>query len=264
MLSDRDRETVDRDAKEMLRELNWSIEALDGAEKVRYETEAKAIQKKHGGGLGALGSWASGGLAGGKTAEYAEAEAKAEEVKTHRDGVLWYLRRQLQLCGQTQKAMMETRLAREIEMNRSMGPQGPNMADFIEFAPTKRATVPDDDDAPHQAYRPEEEGLSAEQLQMFEQGNQDMMNFYESMHETVQYVFYPSSQPPPSPLRLQRHQVGTHSDTDNTGPRRSPWPRSAASSRSSSTTSRRRQSRSTCWSRSRSRRRRMWKGATRS
>lgn len=187
MLSDRDREAVDKDAKEMMRELNWSIEALEGAEKIRHETETKAIQKKYGGGLGALGSWASGGLVSGKTPEHLAAEAQALEIWTHREGVLWYLRQRLQLCGQTQKAMMEARLAREVELNRSLGSQAPNLADFAEFAPTK--TTSKDWNTSYDETQRADEDLSAEQLQMFEEGNQDMMKYFESMHEKVQYVF---------------------------------------------------------------------------
>ena len=187
VLSDREREAVDKDAKEMMRELNWSIEALDSAEKIRHDTEAKAILKKHGSGLGALGSWAAGGIMSGKTPEHLAAEARAQEIKTHRDGVLWYLRQRLQLCGQTQKSMMEARLAREVEKNRSLGTQASNLSDFAAFTPTK--TTPEKPSTSYggdDGYRQEE--LSSEQLQMFEEGNQDMMKYYESMNESVQYV----------------------------------------------------------------------------
>jgi hypothetical protein len=183
ILSDRDRETVDKDAKEMMRELNWSIEALDGAESLRFETEIKSIEKKHGSNLGALGSWASGGAIGGKTSEHVAAEAQVREVKTHRDGVMWYLRQKLQQCGQTQKTMMEARLAREVEMNQSLASQAPNLADLATFMPAAATTergVADE----HAAGGNED--LSDEQLQMFEQGNQDMMKYFESMHEKVQ------------------------------------------------------------------------------
>ncbi len=188
VLSDRDREAVDKDAKEMMRELNWSIEALDGAEKIRHETETKSIQKKYGSGLGVLGTWASGGLQSSKSAEYLAAEAQEQDLKTHRDGVLWYLRQQLQLCGQTQKSMMEARLAREVEINRTLASQSLNLADFAEYAPTKKTqTYNQDLDTDAQpAY--EQESLSPEQLQMFEEGNQDMMKYFESMNESVQYV----------------------------------------------------------------------------
>ena len=169
----------------MMRELNWSIEALDGAENLRHETDMKAIQKKYGSNLGALGSWASGGIVGGKTPEHLAAEVQAQEIKIHRDGVVWYLRQQLQLCGQTQKSMMEARLTREVEMNRNLASRAPNMSNFAEFAPVKSSK---DSFTAQGESTSANEGLSEEQLQMFEEGNQDMMNYFESMNEKVQYV----------------------------------------------------------------------------
>ncbi|KAG7129523.1 hypothetical protein HYQ44_001518 [Verticillium longisporum] len=86
-LTDRDREDVDANAKQMLRELNASIRALEEAETLRRETEAALIRKKFVRGLGALGAWAagdgalsgSGGSGGSKTAEHAAAEARARD-----------------------------------------------------------------------------------------------------------------------------------------------------------------------------------------
>lgn len=183
MLSDRDREEVDRNAKEMLGDLNYSIEELDGAEKIRYGIETKEIQRKYGTKLGALGSWASGGVASGKTPEHLEAEGRAHEIKIHRDGVLWYLRQRLNLCSQTQKDMMEQRLLREVELNRSLGSQVP-MADFAEFKPPQKTMSGLNDTRQDDAYQ--DQGLSAEQVQMFEEGNQDMMNHFETMNKSVQ------------------------------------------------------------------------------
>lgn len=186
-MSDRDREAVDRDTTEMLRELSWSLEALDGAEKIRFETETTSIQKKYGSNLGALGSWASGGIVGGKSPEHLEAEARAQEVRAHRDGVIWYLRQKLQQCGNTQKAMVEARLSREVEMNRSLASQAPSLATISQFAPSKPSRQ-SSTFAAEEPYNIESAGLSAEQMQMFEEDNQDMMNHYETINERVQYV----------------------------------------------------------------------------
>lgn len=184
VLSDRDREEVDRNAKEMLGDLNYSIEELDGAEKIRYGTETRELRKTYGTALGALGSWASGGAASGKTPEHMEAEGRAQEIKTHREGVLWYLRQQLQLCSQTQKDMMEQRLLQEVELHRSLSLQTSNMADFAEFKPAKK-TMSDLNNAPEDDAH-QDQGMSAEQVQIFEEGNQDMMKHFESMNESVQ------------------------------------------------------------------------------
>ncbi|KND93210.1 Syntaxin-18 [Tolypocladium ophioglossoides CBS 100239] len=171
VLTDREREDVDANAKQMIRELNASIRALDDAEQLRRETESAIIRKKYASGLSALSSWASGGNAS-KTAEHAAAEAQAQQTEIHRDGVLWFLRQRLELCCRTQQDMMETRLTREMEKTRSL--LSPPAAGFADFPPADvRGGTFDDVAAPSQ-------GLTEEQVQMFEEGNQDMMKHYES------------------------------------------------------------------------------------
>ncbi|EEU40299.1 uncharacterized protein NECHADRAFT_33520 [Fusarium vanettenii 77-13-4] len=194
VLSDRDREDIDANAKQMIRELNASIRALDDAEQLRRETESAIIRKKYVGGLGALGSWASGGMASNKSNEHAAAEAKARDVGIHRDGILWFLRQRLELCCRTQQDMMEARLTREMEKSRSMlSKSGASIAgDFAEFPPPSvrrqsQATpasgaIPTSDDGQAPS---ESQGLTEEQIQMFEEGNQDMMKHYESSLDKV-------------------------------------------------------------------------------
>ncbi|CRK35059.1 hypothetical protein BN1708_016394, partial [Verticillium longisporum] len=193
-LTDRDREDVDANAKQMLRELNASIRALEEAETLRRETEAALIRKKFVRGLGALGAWAagdgalsgSGGSGGSKTAEHAAAEARARDEGQHRDGVVWFLRQRLQLCGRTQQAMMETRLTREMEKSRSVlaraGP-GAGLTGFYEVMPsrgTKAGALREEG----RGYGPVED-LTEEQIQMFEKGNQDMLQHYNSTLDKV-------------------------------------------------------------------------------
>ena len=137
-MTDREREEVDANAKQMIRELNASIRAMDDAEQLRRETEAAIIRKKFGSTFGVLGSWASGGLATGKSDEQADAEARAQQTEIHRDGVMWFLRQRLELCCRTQQDMMETRLMREMEKTRGfMG--GAPAGDFAEFAQSARS-----------------------------------------------------------------------------------------------------------------------------
>lgn len=172
----------------MTRELNASIRSLDEAEQLRRETESAIIRKKYTKGLGALGSWASGGIASSKSAEHAAAEGQAQQLGGYRDGVLWFLRQRLELCCRTQQDMMETRLRRELEKSRSMLPVG----DFAEFAPTahKPHRQTPGDVATHGAEESSAaitEGLTDEQVQMFEEGNQSMMEHYESTLDKVRY-----------------------------------------------------------------------------
>jgi hypothetical protein len=188
-LSDREREEIDANAKQMIRELNASIRSLDEAEQLRRETESAIIRKKYTKGLGALGSWASGGVASSKSAEHAAAEAQAQQLGGYREGVVWFLRQRLELCCRTQQDMMETRLRRELEKSRSMLPVG----DLAEFVPTAykphRQTASDAfTTGAEESPAAFAEGLTDEQVQMFEEGNQNMMEHYESTLDKVRYV----------------------------------------------------------------------------
>lgn len=190
MLTDREREEVDANAKQMIRELNASIRAVDDAEQLRRETAAAVLRKTYGSALGALGSWASGGGTAltGKTAEHAAAEARAQQTEMHRDSVLWFLRQRLEQCCRTQQDMMETRLTRELEKSR--GFLAAPASDFADFAQATRSAGGGASGADAAAaYGSGNEGLTEDQVQMFEEGNQDMMKHFESTLAKVQYVF---------------------------------------------------------------------------
>ncbi|KAI0416555.1 hypothetical protein F5X98DRAFT_375669 [Xylaria grammica] len=195
-LSDRDREEIDANAKKMLRELNASIRTLADVEQARVDIESKVIQKKYARGLGALGAWASGGASIGKAPEHVAAEDRAKTISTHRDSVLWLLRHRLQECVKTQQDMMEIRLMREMEKNRSILAKARgqdaaslrNASSFVEppGSPTGRRkgssqALPRDETS---SYDPPND-LTPEQIQMFERDNQDMLKHYESTLDQV-------------------------------------------------------------------------------
>ncbi|KAH7150011.1 hypothetical protein B0J13DRAFT_281001 [Dactylonectria estremocensis] len=188
VLSDRDREEIDANAKQMIRELNSSIRALDDAEQLRRETESAILRKKYGRGLGALGSWASGGIASSKTEEHAAAEAKGQVIGVHRDGILWFLRHWLELCCRTQQAMMETRLRRVVEKNNSQlaTAEAASTGGLLHPPSARRPShataghIPMSDGA-----QTSNQGFTDDQIQMFEEGNQDMMKFLGSSMEKV-------------------------------------------------------------------------------
>ncbi|ATY58292.1 syntaxin [Cordyceps militaris] len=185
VLTDREREEVDANAKQMIRELNASIRAVDDAEQLRRETAAAIVRKTYGSALGALGSWASGGsaLGAGQSAEHAAAEARGRQTEMHRDSVLWFLRQRLEQCCRTQQDMMETRLTRELEKSR--GFLAAPASDFADFAQATGTAAPATSSA-DAAYGAGNEGLTEDQVQMFEEGNQDMMKHYESTLAKVQ------------------------------------------------------------------------------
>lgn len=176
----------------MIRELNASIRALDDAEQLRRETESALIRKKYASGFSALSSWASGGGVSSRSPEHAAAEAQAQQTDIHRDGILWLLRQRLELCCRTQQDMMETRLTREMEKTRGMlsAPAGdftpfPGMSEKAWMAATMAQDPADDTPTEAPEYT---QGVTQEQLQMFEEGNQDMLRHYESTLDKVRYV----------------------------------------------------------------------------
>ncbi|QUC20192.1 uncharacterized protein UV8b_04433 [Ustilaginoidea virens] len=191
-LTDREREDVDANAKQMIRELNASIRGLGDAEQLRRETQSAIIRKKFASGLNALSSWAAGGGAAKKTAEHAAAEAQAQQTDIHRDGILWFLRQRLELCCRTQQDMMETRLVRE--MDKSRGMLVPPAADFAAFPPAsgksgksekkswQASTASGRESNDAGAFT---QGLTDEQVQMFEEDNQDMMKYYETTLDKI-------------------------------------------------------------------------------
>jgi hypothetical protein len=161
----------------MLRELNSGILILQDSESKRLEDEESATRKKYGSGLGALGSWAAGGK---KTEEHEVAEEKARAIEEHREGVMWFLRKQLQLCAATQQDMMEARLKREMEKSRSV------LANAAVPIPATTGTREKSDMArPKREPSYNDEELTDEQIQRFEKGNQDMMSHYQKTLEQV-------------------------------------------------------------------------------
>lgn len=194
-LTDREREEIDANSKQLLRDLNAKIRQLADAEQIRQETQAALIKKKFVRGLSALGSWAAGGggaLGAGsknKSPEHRAAEEAANSVNTHRESVLWMLRQRLQETVKTQQGMMEVRLKREMEKSRSVlakvsmheaaGMPGMPREPGSPTAAKRRASqgLPPED---RPAYNPTED-LSAEQIQMFEQENHNMLQHYESV-----------------------------------------------------------------------------------
>jgi syntaxin 18 len=180
--------------KQMLRTLNASIRNLADAEQVRHETATTLLHKKYGRGLKLVGAWAAGGGPRSKSAEQATAEDRENTISTHRESVLWLLRQRLQECVKAQQDMMEIRISREMEKNRSVlakarGPDVPTLASIAAETSNPRESkklsanqaLPPDTTS---SYNPAEE-LSEEQIQMFEQDNKEMLKHYESTLDQV-------------------------------------------------------------------------------
>jgi syntaxin 18 len=109
----------------------------------------------------------------------------ANTISTHRENVLWYLRQKLQQCGGVQAAMMETRIMREMEKNKSLLYKSTG-AIAREGEGSSEAPVPAFEYKGAAGRQVEEEygnniedELTPEQLQMFEKENRDMVQHYE-------------------------------------------------------------------------------------
>lgn len=192
-MTDRQREEIDAQTKQLLRELNAGIRNLADAEQLRQNTETTITRKKYARlGLGALGSWAAGGAAQSKSYEQEEEELRANAVSGHRESVLWYLRQKLQECGSFQASMMEKRIFREVEKNRSVlaNARPGTMSDLLGFddAPVPTSKPKGTAATYTEPQAPPEPEFSPEQIQMFEKQNQDMLKHYESTLDQVRYV----------------------------------------------------------------------------
>jgi syntaxin 18 len=193
-LTDRQREEIDAETKQLLRELNASIRNLADAEQLRQNTETTVTRRKYAKlSLGALGKWAAGGAGQSKSSEQELEESRANAISNHRESVIWYLRQKLQECGSFQATMMEKRILREMEKRRSVLANSDMdlMPDILEPSPISPSTYQPYQGVPaHTETQPQyqQEELSAEQIQIFEKENQDMLKHYESTLDQVRYV----------------------------------------------------------------------------
>ncbi|KAK4146546.1 uncharacterized protein C8A04DRAFT_34755 [Dichotomopilus funicola] len=193
-LTDRDREEIDANAKMTLRDLNARIRALEDAEQLRQNTETALLRKRLSRGLGVLGAWATRDDA---RDEKALLEAAARQLGAHRESVVWFLRTRLQETARTQQHMMEARLTREMEKNRSvlakarssttpLGAHNFTTAHGGGQRPVGIASAGSD-----LSIREEEAGkmpemdITDDQRQLFEKGNQDMLKHLESTLDKV-------------------------------------------------------------------------------
>ncbi|KAJ4422873.1 hypothetical protein N0V82_002398 [Gnomoniopsis sp. IMI 355080] len=202
-LTDADRNVIDREAKDMLRALSARINVLTQEEIKRQESAAATIKQKHARGLRALTGWAAGGgLAekdgsAARSPEHTAAVEAEKQIVEHRGGVIVYLQQKLQNAAALQRTMMETRLAREMEKNRSVLAKAragqelpPSLArefGFEDTGPSTSAAVPLDEE---ETKRRQDQNLDLtdEQRQMFERDNQDMLKHYNSATEKVKTV----------------------------------------------------------------------------
>ena len=177
-----------------IRDLNARIRALEDAEQLRQNTESALLRNRLSRGLGALGSWAAGDEARNQQATL---EAAARQLGAHRESVILFLRTRLQETARTQQRMMETRLTREMEKNRSVlaKARGPavtmGLYDTANHGAGKLPAGVNSNGAglsvqeEEEKKRPAVDSLTDDQKQLFEKGNHDMMKHLEGTLDKV-------------------------------------------------------------------------------
>lgn len=198
-LTDHDRDSIDSSTALLLRDLSSSIANLASAETLRRETQASLLRKRFGDHLNnRLWKWAGGSGEGPvpRSGEQEDGEEAERTVKAVRESVLWTLRRGLEGAAEVQRGMVEKRIerAREREKsvlykNKSVGkgegngvPEERNVVATSASAtgPVRDVSMGQEDVAAIEAQ------LSPEQLQLFEQENDSMLKHYEETLSKVQ------------------------------------------------------------------------------
>ncbi|KAF2217768.1 hypothetical protein CERZMDRAFT_31312 [Cercospora zeae-maydis SCOH1-5] len=167
-LTDAEREAIDAQSKQLLRQLNAKITGLKQAEDVRNQTlDSVALRKRAQGGLIGLGRWAAGGAQTAKSPEEQLEEAARKTVFAVRESIILYLQQKLEEAGRVQSEMMDIRLTREMEKTKSI----------LAKSAIRSATGATDTTA--------REELSEEQLQLFAEENHELLKHYEDQLDQV-------------------------------------------------------------------------------
>ncbi|BCR88129.1 putative SNARE protein (Ufe1) [Aspergillus chevalieri] len=200
-LTDAQRDEIDTSTSLLLRDLSSSITNLSSAESLRQETESTLLRKKYGSTTSVLFRWASGGL--DKNDEDKSDEQRREEeivryVRVVREGVLWFLRRGLEDVVGVQKGMVERRIERVREREKSVlykaaaagtpakargeGATGETLGMSGGLDTHDAAAISENEVAAIEAE------LSPEQLQLFAEENDTMLRYYEETLDKVQHA----------------------------------------------------------------------------
>ncbi|OKL62450.1 hypothetical protein UA08_02577 [Talaromyces atroroseus] len=200
-LTDQDRDNIDSSTALLLRDLSASISNLQSAETLRQETESRLLRKKYGRPEGVLWRWAAGGGSSGsnnanddRSAEQITAEESANTIRAVRESILWFLRRGLENVAEVQRGMVEKRIERAREKEKSVlyktkeqvaarrisGEPGTKEEKQTQKA-YESATMLSAEEA-----AAIESQLSPEQLQLFAEENDTMIRHYEDTLSKVQ------------------------------------------------------------------------------
>ncbi|KAI5307296.1 hypothetical protein KEM56_000580 [Ascosphaera pollenicola] len=203
-LTDEERNRIDSETAALLHELSASISGLASAEHLRRETQATILLKKFPLANGKIWKWASGISQDGRSwrsEEQERLEGQENTIKTVRESMLWTLRTGLESVAEVQRHMVEKRVERINEKEKSilykMNKHGavPTVAMSSGFRTQDTSTTPSSipptkgENALQEDETAEiESQLSPEQLQLFVEENNDMLRHYEETLDKAQNV----------------------------------------------------------------------------
>lgn len=206
------RDAIDAQSKDTIRDLNRRLAELAATEAQRKEIRAviqrKQTEKRLGGRFGAaLGRWAAGEEGSNAvvlTPEEEEQEAKERTTDEWRENVLWFLRSRLGAAVNCQRDMMERRVMREVEKSKSVlyktsgqdgrpagtanGVPGFDAEASSQYGRDLSASDPSLSAGPGSSAP--DSGFTTEQLQQFAEENNVMQRHYENSLDQVRYVIF--------------------------------------------------------------------------
>lgn len=179
---------------------------------LRQETESQLLRKKYGRPSGILWRWAAGtgpgGEEDGRSQEQINAEESAKTVKQVRESVLWFLRRSLEQVAGVQRGMVEKRIERVREKEKSvlykasLSPRQLQQQQQQQAQKQRENLEGERRNGQQQQKKYEsstalsaeeaaaiESQLTPEQLQLFAEENDMMLRHYEDTLSKVQSVF---------------------------------------------------------------------------
>lgn len=196
-LTDTERDAIDAQSKQLLRQLNGAITGLKQAEDVRNQTyESVALSKRAQGGLMGLGRWAAGGAQTAKSPQEELEEAARETIKTVRENIISYLQQKLGEAMRVQSEMMDIRLTREVEKSKSILAKSAGNGHLAHsFDHAQEPTSAEYGVSKQQRYSAElqdattgtttRQELTQEQLQLFAEENSELLRHYEDQLDQV-------------------------------------------------------------------------------
>ncbi|PWY74535.1 putative snare protein [Aspergillus sclerotioniger CBS 115572] len=198
-LTDSDRDSITASTSTLLSNLSTSLRTLSSAESLRQETVSRTLDKKFKRSL--LAKWADGksltttdSNTEGKSEEEVLARETERILKCVRESILWYLSRKLGDVVNVQRDLVERRVERVRERERSVlynlnsgskaGKMGVGMGlgvDGMDGIGVGMAAKMDQDEV-----RAIEAELTPQQLQLFEEENENMVRYFEDVVGKVQ------------------------------------------------------------------------------